>query len=264
MSEVVRPLYEHPAFQEASGPALRPGGAELTARGLNLCGFGPGDRVADLGCGPGATLGLLTGRGLRALGLDASAEFLARARAEQPGTPLLRARVEALPLTDGGLDGLCCECVLSTLVDPGPVLAEMARTLRPGGRLLLSDLYARRPGAAGGIAGCAAGARPLEDMEGLLRRPAHRKEREAKRERALNSSAVRALNLQARNSSAVPKGSSKKNCLYQKRADSSCSSRPGKRERQLSAIWQGFAFSLHFLRFISFKTSIVSGTYKSN
>ena len=145
MSEVVRPLYEHPAFQEASGPALRPGGAELTARGLNLCGFGPGDRVADLGCGPGATLGLLTGRGLRALGLDASAEFLARARAEQPGTPLLRARVEALPLTDGGLDGLCCECVLSTLVDPGPVLAEMARTLRPGGR-------------------------PLEDMEGLLRR----------------------------------------------------------------------------------------------
>lgn len=170
MSEVVRPLYEHPAFQEASGPALRPGGAELTARGLNLCGFGPGDRVADLGCGPGATLGLLTGRGLRALGLDASAEFLARARAEQPGTPLLRARVEALPLTDGGLDGLCCECVLSTLVDPGPVLAEMARTLKPGGRLLLSDLYVRRPGAAGGIAGCAAGARPLEDMEGLLRR----------------------------------------------------------------------------------------------
>ncbi|MES9995603.1 DVU_1556 family methyltransferase [Desulfovibrio aminophilus] len=170
MSEVVRPLYHCPSFQQVSGPALRPGGSELTARGLDLCGFSPGDRVADLGCGPGATLGLLYDRGLRALGLDISEDFLLRARTGHPEAPLLRARIEALPLAGGVLDGLCCECVLSTQDDPDPALAEMARTLHPGGRLLLSDLYVRRTGAGAGITGCAAGARPLDELENRLQR----------------------------------------------------------------------------------------------
>lgn len=158
MSEAVRPLYQCPAFQQASGPALRPGGLALTEHGLTLCAFASGARVADLGCGQGSTLGLLERRGFRALGLDRDRLFLDQARQEAPTALLLRAEAQALPLADASLDGLVCECVLSILNDPAAALAEMARVLRPGGRLLLTDLYLRTAVCNVPVPGCLAGA----------------------------------------------------------------------------------------------------------
>lgn len=58
------PLYQRELFRLASADCLRPGGVELTERGLTHCAFGVGERVADLGCGPGVTLALLAERGL--------------------------------------------------------------------------------------------------------------------------------------------------------------------------------------------------------
>ncbi len=161
------PLYQCPAFQEAGGPVLRPGGLGLTERGLDLCGFAPGARVGDMGCGRGASLGLLERLGFRPLGLDPDRAFLAQARSEARSALLARATAQALPLRDACLDGLVCECVLSVLDEPGGGLAEMARTLRPGGRLLLTDLYLREP-ARGLVPGCVAGAVTRQDMEARL------------------------------------------------------------------------------------------------
>lgn len=67
------PLYQRELFRLASADCLRPGGVELTERGLTHCAFGVGERVADLGCGPGVTLALLAERGLSPVGMDRSA-----------------------------------------------------------------------------------------------------------------------------------------------------------------------------------------------
>lgn len=129
------PLYARADFRRVAGDAWRPGGLSVTRRGLALCAFPPGARLLDLGCGAGATLRLLLALGYRAAGIDLHID-------EAAGSlPLLRASAAALPLQSGGLDGLTCECVLSLLPDAGAALREMARVLRPGGRLLLSDLY---------------------------------------------------------------------------------------------------------------------------
>jgi len=151
------PLFARPEFRDLTGPALRPGGAALTERGLDVCGLARGARVADLGCGRGASLSLLEARGFSTLGLDPSAELLAEARTS---VPLLRGRGEALPLAGESLDAALCECVLSLSPAPDAFLAETARVLAPGGRLLLSDLYLRSPGgpAESQAAGCASGA----------------------------------------------------------------------------------------------------------
>lgn len=162
------PLYRTPAFQEAAGALLRPGGVSLTARLLDLCGLAPGARVLDLGCGRGASLGLLAGRGLDPVGLDPDQDFLARAR--QGSAPLVRARAEALPLAPASLDGVLCECVLSVLADPEAALSEIARVLVPGGVLALSDLYRRLPGPASSVPGCLAGAVSRPALEARLRR----------------------------------------------------------------------------------------------
>jgi SAM-dependent methyltransferase len=152
--------YARADFQSVAGETLRPGGLALTARALAACRFAPGARVLDLGCGPGATLGRLVEDGLCAVGLDASEEFLAQAA---PRGPVVRGRAQELPLRDGCLDGVFCECVLSATGDAPATLAAIARALRPGGLLALTDLYLR-PGPQPGspAAGCVAGAVPRE------------------------------------------------------------------------------------------------------
>jgi SAM-dependent methyltransferase len=160
--------YEREDFRRVAGDALRPGGLALTERALAACRFSPGDRVLDLGCGPGLTLGCLVGEGLSALGLDASEAFSAQAAARGP---VLRGRAQAIPLRDGCLDGVFCECVLSATGDAPASLAEVARVLRPGGLLALSDLYLRAGQApGGGAAGCVAGAVPRDVLTGQIAR----------------------------------------------------------------------------------------------
>lgn len=126
----------HP-LRACTGSLLRPGGLALTERGLALCGFFPGARLLDLGCGPGATLGLLHRLGFACLGLDRSSAVLREAR---PQAPCVQADMARLPLANAVLDGIVCECVLSLAENKAAVLAECRRTLRPGGRLFFSDL----------------------------------------------------------------------------------------------------------------------------
>lgn len=106
----------------------------------------PEERVADLGCGTGAVLALLAREapGLELVGLDLSAAVLRAAaealRAGSGGTWLLvQADLgRAIPLADQSVDRAICHNVLESLPEPQALLAEAARVLRPGGRLVLS------------------------------------------------------------------------------------------------------------------------------
>jgi ArsR family transcriptional regulator len=103
----------------------------------------PGWTVGDLGCGTGQAAAALAPFVARVIAVDDSAEMLAAARrrlAPHPNAEPRRGSLEALPVPDGALDAALLVLVLHHVAAPGAVLAEVARALRPGGRLLLVDM----------------------------------------------------------------------------------------------------------------------------
>jgi SAM-dependent methyltransferase len=137
-------LYESPLLREFTAPVIRPGGLELTARGLALCRLAPGARILDVGCGTGAAVDYLRRQGLAAIGIDFSEVLLEKGSRTYGTTPLVRARAEQLPMGDGCAGAVLCECVLSLCGDPVQVLKEMRRVLKKGGYLVLTDVYSRK------------------------------------------------------------------------------------------------------------------------
>ena len=125
------------SLQSMWGDTLRPSGLELTLKALDLCSFPPKAKIADLACGYGATLELLTGLGFEAVGLDLSTERLAAAAARGK---VIQGDFHRLPWLDASFDGLICECSLSLAQDPVLVLRECFRVLKTKGRLIVSDL----------------------------------------------------------------------------------------------------------------------------
>lgn len=135
-------LYEHPGVLAETGSTVRPGGFVLTDRAMQVCGLPPGAVVLDVGCGRGASVDRLRTAGrLACVGLDPNPSMLEHA----PDLPVVRGTGEALPFAGSSLDGLLCECVLGATPDPGQLLKEFHRVLKPGGRLIITDLFARNP-----------------------------------------------------------------------------------------------------------------------
>jgi ubiquinone/menaquinone biosynthesis C-methylase UbiE len=105
-----------------------------------------GDRVLDVGCGPGfycAELLADVGRGGFVLGIDGSAAMLALAKERCDGAHNVEfheADATSLPVSDASVDRAVCVQVLEYLADPAAALAEMHRALRPGGRVLAWDI----------------------------------------------------------------------------------------------------------------------------
>jgi SAM-dependent methyltransferase len=98
-------------------------------------------RALDVACGTGRLAGILTDLGHHVVGADPSAEMLSRARAAVPEASFVRADVRHLPIDDGTIDVAVCGLALTHVPSlVGPV-AELARTLRPGGHLILSDVH---------------------------------------------------------------------------------------------------------------------------
>jgi len=99
--------------------------------------------VADLGCGTGQVAEALAPFVGQVIGVDTSHSMLkaAKKRLEKHGNVDLRAgTLEALPGNDGGLDAAMMFLVLHHVADPARALAEAARTLKPGGRLVVVDM----------------------------------------------------------------------------------------------------------------------------
>ena len=133
-------LCEPDFFRGMPDACWRPGGLELTRRGLALCNFPEGARIADIGCGTGASVRMLREQGYCCVGFDVCL---------QGGDfPKVLARADALPLARESLHGILCECVLFLFLEPKRILKEFWEISRVGGRLLLTDLYMQNSGLA--------------------------------------------------------------------------------------------------------------------
>ena len=141
-----------------------------------------GETVLDLGSGGGIDVILSAKRvgptGI-AFGLDMTEEMLALARrnAEEAGVPnavFLRGLIEDVPLPAGSVDAVLSNCVVNLSVDKPAVFAELARVLKPGGRIGISDvvaedrLTAEERAERGSYVGCISGALSKAEFEASL------------------------------------------------------------------------------------------------
>jgi len=113
----------------------------------------PGQTCVDLGSGRGTDVLRLAeqvGAEGKAIGIDITDAMLDKARktAAKMGVEnatFLRAELEALPLDDSSVDWVTSNCVLNHANDKRQVWQEIARILKPGGRFVVSDIYAVEP-----------------------------------------------------------------------------------------------------------------------
>ncbi len=110
-----------------------------------------GGIALDVGCGPGsvtASLAEAVGEGGLAMGVDISGPMLARAvRANSgPQVGFIRADAQRLPLRDATMDAIVSIAVLQLIPNPAAAVAEIARVLRPGGRVAVMVPTVGRPG----------------------------------------------------------------------------------------------------------------------
>jgi SAM-dependent methyltransferase len=142
-----------------------------------------GETVLDLGSGGGIDV-LLSARRVgptgRAIGVDMTDEMLSLARrnaadAGATNVEFRKGTIEALPLDDASVDVVISNCVINLASDKSAVFAEIARVLRPGGRVGVSDvvaddlLTAEQRAERGTYVGCIAGALSFREMRDGLR-----------------------------------------------------------------------------------------------
>ena len=150
---------------------------------IDLLELAPGETVLDLGSGAGLDAFLAArrvGTEGRVIGVDMTPEMIDRARdgARRVGLSQVEfrlGRLEQLPVEDGSIDAVTSNCVVNLVPDKARVFAETARVLKPGGRLVISDIVldAPLPSAAEkdllAYVGCIAGAMPRDDYFAAVR-----------------------------------------------------------------------------------------------
>jgi SAM-dependent methyltransferase len=145
-------FYQSDLVRILLGDVFHPGGLELTARLGAAIGLKEGEHVLDIACGRGVSAVYLAERfGCHVTGVDFGAENIdaAQALAAEHGTIHLTAfrhgDAEGLPFDDCMFDAVISECSFCTFPDKSSAAAEMARVLRPGGRLGLTDMTVSGP-----------------------------------------------------------------------------------------------------------------------
>jgi len=147
----------------------------------------PGEVVLDLGSGGGFDVfiaGRKVGAAGRVIGVDMTAEMVAKARSnlsayrEQTGLENVEFRlgeIEHLPVADASVDVVISNCVINLSPDKPQVWREIARVLKPGGRVAVSDLALLKPLPSAiaemveALVGCVAGAVLVSETERLAR-----------------------------------------------------------------------------------------------
>jgi SAM-dependent methyltransferase len=146
----------------------------------------PGETVLDLGSGAGLDVFLAAqrvGPEGRAIGVDMTPEMLDKARRnavtfrERTGLDNVtfhQGQIEAIPLPDASVDVVLSNCVLNLSPDQAQVWKEIARVLKPGGRVSISDMVLLRPlpdavrESVEALVGCIAGAVLKADLERMI------------------------------------------------------------------------------------------------
>ncbi len=108
----------------------------LTREALALS---PGDRVLDLAAGTGVSTAELARSGALPVGVDFSLGMLRVGRRVRPVMPLVAGDALALPFADSAFDAVTISFGLRNIVDVDGALREMARVVRPGGRLVVCE-----------------------------------------------------------------------------------------------------------------------------
>lgn len=103
-------------------------------------GLTPGVAL-DAACGTGRHAALLAELGWKVIGVDGTQSMLDVAAAKSPDVDFRLGRLETLPLDDESVDLAVCALALTHVDDLGPVYEELARVLRPGGRLITTDMH---------------------------------------------------------------------------------------------------------------------------
>jgi demethylmenaquinone methyltransferase/2-methoxy-6-polyprenyl-1,4-benzoquinol methylase len=106
-------------------------------RTVQALGLPIGQRVVDLACGTGDLCRDLEAAGYRGMGIDLSFGMLAHART---ASPLVQADAPHLPIRPGRIDGVVSGFALRNFADLPATFTELARALRPGGRMALLDV----------------------------------------------------------------------------------------------------------------------------
>ncbi len=145
-----------------------------------LAGITEGETVLDLGSGGGIDVLLAarrTGAGGRVIGVDMTPEMVERAErnAAAAGLDNVEFRtglIESLPVDSGTVDVILSNCVINLAPDKASVFAEAFRVLRPGGRIVVSDIVRSGPSPAeidpASWSSCIDGALPLDDYLGSI------------------------------------------------------------------------------------------------
>jgi SAM-dependent methyltransferase len=143
-----------------------------------------GETVVDLGCGGGLDVFLAAqkvGPTGKAIGIDMTQAMIDRARRNASQCPGLQnmefylATIDKLPLPDNSVDVVISNCVINLAPDKAAVFKEIARVLKPGGRVAVSDIALKQPlppelrESIMAYVGCIAGAISIPDYEAGLK-----------------------------------------------------------------------------------------------
>ena len=124
---------------------IRPGGETLTKRAIEKAAIPKAGRVLDVGCGDGDTVALLHEQGFDATGVDISSKLIAKGRRLHGELDLRCMEAEFLDFESKSFDAVIMECSLSVFRLDEDAVFEAYCMLKPGGKLIITDLFIRNP-----------------------------------------------------------------------------------------------------------------------
>lgn len=177
-------------YDAAELQRILPDGANLGLSCGNpgaIAALKPGEVVLDLGSGAGFDAflcGPKVGATGRVIGVDMTPDMLAKARGNLAGyaqrttlnnVEFRMGEIEHLPVADASVDVVISNCVINLSPDKPQVWREIARVLKPGGRVAVSDIVLLKPlpeavaSAINAYVGCIAGASLLDELKRMMR-----------------------------------------------------------------------------------------------